>query len=111
MGAAGVEGGGAATFPFLFFGRWACGAPSATVARSSPPEGGGAAGMASGASGGLASSVEVGPGGGSSSNQGAVGTGSPEGDCAGGGPARGAAALRVAPRDAERKPMRLITAW
>ena len=110
MGAAGVEGRGAAVFPFLFLGCLARGAPSAAVARDSPPGGGGVASVAVGGSGGLASSVEV-RSGGSSSNQGADFTGSPKGDCAGGGPAGGAAVPRVAPRDAEREPMRSITTW
>ena len=111
MGATGVRGGGATAFPFLFFGREARGALSVAVACTSPPEGGGVAGAASGVSGGPASSMEVGSGGGSSSNQGVVVTGSPKGECAGGGPARGAAVLRVAPRDAEREPIRSITTW
>jgi len=49
--------------------------------------------------------------GGSSSNQGADGTGSPEGEYVGGGSTGGAAVLRVALRDAEREPMRSITTW
>jgi len=111
MGTIGIGGGGATAFPFLFFGRLPCGSPSAVVACTSPPKGGGVACAASRASGGVASSVEGGSGGGSSSNQGVECTVSPlEGDCVGGGPARGVVVLCVAPRDTEREPMRSIIA-